>query len=1232
MATTQRTNIWIDGSQAGATLTELKKKVSILNKEIAQLPRNSDAYKNKMNELKQASGALSAHRNEIKGINDSYTHANKGLRGMISQFAPMAGGLAIAGAAIGGIVAGISSWYNNNKMMEKSLSSLQALTGASTEDLKFYKKEAIEIGKTSTMSASQIVEAYKLVGSARPELLANKEALSAVTKEAVVLAEAAEMELGGSAKALTGIMAQFNLSADHSNRIINVLAAGSKEGAAEISDLSETIDKSGSVLNGYNASVEESVALAELLAEKNLKGSEAGNQLKNVMLSMQGIEALPAEALKQLEKYDVDVKKVANSQLPMNERIKELSKISGDATAMMKVFGRENIVAGKTILESSQLVDGQSSKFQKLTDAVTGTNTAYEQQRINNDNLDGDLKSLDSAWEGLTLSMSGGTEIFRGVVQVGTDVLNWTSDLITAFKEADTMALETQFLKLTDAFTFGIGPLHDYLEEAIRVNEITMDIVDSVKGQVEENSILVGSLEKNNKALKDTNITTEEKVRLETENEGIISMLNEKYPDLTANMDLHNLSTKDAIKLQKAMNDTLLEQAVASATAAESQRILGVIVEQTMKVQMLSAEIRKAKSGNVLDDLMIAKKAYELLDAKEELASANKQLLTLGKTMSHVKENLKGIDFSFGSKFKIQADIMSNAEAELKRMEKLLAKTTDPKQRQLIEANMKGLRASMKHASKDNQASLDALLAKTQEVSTLIVEDDKTKTKNLQGNAKKHIDEMKKLQEELTKVILEADKLQNDLDYAKKLENFTDAQDEEIYILQQKIEEKYQKEIDAARKLMGEKGDIGLKATEQFHRLIALEDEEYEHEKSKIQEKYRKEKQEKDYEIEKQKNLQFLEQERTLQDAIVDLKVTKAKAALAAIHAGDITGHRLAKEELEKALKEQAELEKQRKLEALMDLQSEMIISDEEFKLRKEELEIEHQQKIVDINKETSSELEKIDTERLERTAENMNKILEISNSISSSISRHQLKEAKKEHKAHQKMLDEKLEKGIITEAQYREEKDKMDKEFAMKKYEIELKEFKKNQMFATADTIIATALAVIKSAPNPVTMALSAATGVASLLKIATAEPPEAPQFKDGGYTTVTGASDGLRYRAKRIGKLRGGMTPGRASLALVGEEGPEFVVPAPLLKNTRVARHVAMIEAIRTNQFADGGYTSAPGAIGGGDELLDAVNTLNRTNQALLQVLPNLGITFSDEKIVDLEKNQKRVDKLKS
>lgn len=323
------------------------------------------------------------------------------IKGGLGDVAKAAAGMFIALGATEvarGIVTFFQQSSNAARDFESSLSNLSAITGATGEDLKFYEEQAKLIGQTTTVSATEAVEAFKLIGSAKPELLANKEALAAVTQEAITLAEASGLSLPEAANALTGALNQFSLPAEEAGRVINILAAGAKAGAAEIPETQQALENFGVAASNAGVSVEESVGAIQLLAEFGIKGAEAGTALRNVLSRLSAVDALPKEALDQLEKFGVDLAVVRDETLPTEERLRELGKISGDATAIVKVFGLENQVAGQIVL-------GNVDKFAAYTDAVTGTQDALDQAKVNTDNFQSAQQRLANAFNGLQIAI-----------------------------------------------------------------------------------------------------------------------------------------------------------------------------------------------------------------------------------------------------------------------------------------------------------------------------------------------------------------------------------------------------------------------------------------------------------------------------------------------------------------------------------------------------------------------------------------------------------------------------------------------------------------------------------------------------------------------------------------------------------------------------------------------------------------------------------------------------------
>ncbi len=329
------------------------------------------------------------------------------------QFLSFASAAAVTGAAIAAInfgVQGVISYQEN-------MASLSAITGVTGKQFEAFDAQVDAVAASTKKNAGEVAKAFEIVGSAKPELLANADALGEVTEASIILSKATKEELDVSAKALTGTLNQFGLEADQSMRVINALAAGSQAGAAAVPLISEALDKFGTVAASVNVNVEQSIGLIETLAEKNVVGAEAGTKLRNVLLKLATVKALPAEALKQLEKFGVNTDVVSNSSLSLETRLTELSKIQDDATALAKVFGKENITAGQIILQN---VD----KVTKYTKAVTGSNVAIQQAEIQSNVFTVALAELRAAWVNIFVSQSKA----NGAMVAATKIVQFLGD------------------------------------------------------------------------------------------------------------------------------------------------------------------------------------------------------------------------------------------------------------------------------------------------------------------------------------------------------------------------------------------------------------------------------------------------------------------------------------------------------------------------------------------------------------------------------------------------------------------------------------------------------------------------------------------------------------------------------------------------------------------------------------------------------------------------------------
>lgn len=371
----------------------------------------SESCRTAQSQLRQIQTQMSQVSGSMKGIGGIKT--GSGFMSLATSGIAMATGIGTAAAAFDVLKGAIMDNIETASNFEASVSRITSLTGASAETIDSLKRSAMELGATTTQSASEVMEAFGMIGSKSPSLLGDADALAEVTKNCIMLSEAANMDLSTAATAVTGILNQFGIEANRSAEIVNLLAAASQQGAGDVGYLNTAIVNCGSVAGTLGISVNQVVAVLEQLAQSGVDASSAGNQLKNIMLKLESSS-------------DNNLKP---SVVGLTTALQNLGNEHLSTTELTKKFGTENVAAALTLIKTADSAD-------KLTQSITGTNTAEEQQKINNDNLQGSLKNLSSKWEAFNLAINEGNGLIRSCVDVTADLVGWMTKLIEKTDEA----------------------------------------------------------------------------------------------------------------------------------------------------------------------------------------------------------------------------------------------------------------------------------------------------------------------------------------------------------------------------------------------------------------------------------------------------------------------------------------------------------------------------------------------------------------------------------------------------------------------------------------------------------------------------------------------------------------------------------------------------------------------------------------------------------------------------
>lgn len=268
---------------------------------------------------------------------------------------------------------------------QQSIADLSAITGSVGDELEDLKQTAREVGKASGLGASESANAFAILAG---QIDVPIDALKVLQRETITLAQAGALPLEDAANAVAGTINQFGMEASEASRVVNVLAAGSRAGGAEVVDLSESFKVAGAAANAAGISIEETAGAIEILAQNNTKGAEAGTAMRNMIVAMQ-------------TRLGIDVSKTgfAGGLRIIQQELDKLQSPVERTTFLAKAFGRENMVAAQFLLSNADAVE-------EMTTAVTGTNSAMEQAEIRNDTWSHKMEVARAKIDDVLISMT----------------------------------------------------------------------------------------------------------------------------------------------------------------------------------------------------------------------------------------------------------------------------------------------------------------------------------------------------------------------------------------------------------------------------------------------------------------------------------------------------------------------------------------------------------------------------------------------------------------------------------------------------------------------------------------------------------------------------------------------------------------------------------------------------------------------------------------------------------
>lgn len=329
----------------------------------------------------------------LKGVETTLKAVAKEVEVGVKALEAYTTGLVTATTAVAGFA------VSSGASFEQSMSKVQSLSGATGDDLQALEDKAREMGATTSKSASEAADALGYMALAGWNNAQMLEGLEPILRAS----EAGEMDLATCSDLVTDSMSAMGIETSELTNYLNVVAKTQASANTSMQGMLEAYIGVGGTLKNLEVPLDESATLIGVLANRGIKGSEAGTALNSTLVNLMGTSGKASDALNSL---NVSMYNEDGTRKTVTQTLTELSEALDKCTDAEKdMFVAQ--IGGKTQMDTLQaLLSGLNEEYDDLNgelQSVDGylTGAAKTMQ----DNFNGAVTEAKSALEGLGISI-----------------------------------------------------------------------------------------------------------------------------------------------------------------------------------------------------------------------------------------------------------------------------------------------------------------------------------------------------------------------------------------------------------------------------------------------------------------------------------------------------------------------------------------------------------------------------------------------------------------------------------------------------------------------------------------------------------------------------------------------------------------------------------------------------------------------------------------------------------
>lgn len=306
---------------------------------------------------------------------------------------------------------------------QTAVADMAGITNLAGKELDGLAEKARDTAKAFGTDAADATDLYtSLLSKLTPELKKAPDALQIMSDNVMTLSKTMKGDVAGATNAMTTAMNQFQVSmadpiqaAKTMTEYMNIMAAGTVEGSAEVTKVAEALEQAGLTAKTFGVTFAETNASIQLLDKAGKNGSEGGIALRNVINKLQ---APTSDAAKQLAAAGININTLQNESLSLTDRLRALTPVMKNASVMSALFGGENMAAAMALVNGADQID-------TWTEAIQGTTSATDMAAKQMDTYAERMKRMQAKIDDLKIS-------FFEFVEPFAPIIKWTGLAVSA--------------------------------------------------------------------------------------------------------------------------------------------------------------------------------------------------------------------------------------------------------------------------------------------------------------------------------------------------------------------------------------------------------------------------------------------------------------------------------------------------------------------------------------------------------------------------------------------------------------------------------------------------------------------------------------------------------------------------------------------------------------------------------------------------------------------------------